>query len=167
MSKEAQIVKEFYKALSKGDYQKVNSLYHDDAKYRDEIFDLRGKEINALWYTATRPEMNLIAHCKSLKVDGDRVTTDWNISYTIDTLNRKVELDETGVFQFQDGKIINHKDSYDFWSWCAQSLGFIGKALGWSQWLKNRVRNQAKKSVLSNMYAAQESFILNDRARKK
>jgi hypothetical protein len=54
-------------------------------------------------------------------------------------------------FEFKDGKIIRHRDSFDFWAWASQALGPPGRLLGWSSFLKNRVRAQAAKSLAAFM----------------
>ena len=50
-------------------------------------------------------------------------------------------------FRFQDGKIIRHRDRFDFWRWSRMALGPAGLILGWSPMLKNKVRRQAAKSL--------------------
>lgn len=155
MSKKIEIVKEFYEALNKRDYKIVNGLYHSEAKYRDEIFDFNGIEIHALWYNATLPEMDISVKLESIREEGDKVITEWEMRYTLDIIKRRINLKEKGVFEFKDEKIYRHTDTYDFWAWCTQAFGAIGRVMGWSNWLRNRVRNQARKSVLTHLYSAQ------------
>ena len=155
VSKKIELVKQFYHALDKGDYKSVIDLYHAKAIYRDELFDLQGLEIHALWYRATRPEMNFSAKLESIREEGDVIKTDWEIGYTLDVIKRRIKLKEIGTFKFEDDKIIEHTDEYDFWSWCTQVLGPIGRVFGWSNWLKSRARYQARKSVLAHLYSAQ------------
>ena len=162
VSDRIKIVEGFYEALNKGDYQFVNSLYHSNASYKDELFELKGVEIHALWYSAVQPDLNLSVELKSIKEVDGRVITEWVMNYTLDIINRRISLNEKGTFIFKGDKIIEHIDEYDFWSWCTQAFGIIGKSLGWSNWLRKRVRNQARKSVLANLYAAQGTSIKNE-----
>jgi len=50
-------------------------------------------------------------------------------------------------FEFRDGKIIRHRDSFDFWAWASQALGPTGRLFGWSGVVKNRVRSQAASNL--------------------
>ncbi len=166
MSNKIDLVKQFYDALNRGDYKFVNRLYHSDARYKDEIFDFQGAEIHALWYSATRPEMKLFAKLESIHEENDKVVTEWIMTYTLDVINRRISLREKGTFVFQGEKIIKHTDEYDFWSWCTQAFGIIGRALGWSVWLQNRVKKQARKSVLAQLYSSQ-GLLNSERTRPK
>ncbi|MCB0245996.1 MAG: nuclear transport factor 2 family protein, partial [Anaerolineae bacterium] len=50
-------------------------------------------------------------------------------------------------FRFQDGKIIQHRDSFSFWRWSSMALGPVGMLLGWSPLVKNKVRRQAAHNL--------------------
>ncbi len=50
-------------------------------------------------------------------------------------------------FQFQDGKIIQHHDSFNFWKWSFMALGPVGLILGWSPLVKNKIQKQAAKNL--------------------
>jgi hypothetical protein len=47
-------------------------------------------------------------------------------------------------FVFENGKIKEHKDSFDFYKWAKQALGFKGLLLGWTSFLHNKVKQQAR-----------------------
>ncbi len=156
MSNQLELVKDYYQALNNGDYKKLSKLYHKKASYNDPIFSFQGKEILALWYTSTRPEMNMKAVIHAIEEEKDVVKTEWTVSYTIPTLKKRISLNEIGVFRFEENKIIAHSDDYSFYDWCKQAFGLIGVVFGWSNWLKQKVQRQARKSVLANLYAAQK-----------
>ena len=50
-------------------------------------------------------------------------------------------------FEFENGKIIKHTDSFDFPAWAKQALGFKGRLLGRTNFLKNKVRATAKHNL--------------------
>ncbi|MCI0751446.1 MAG: hypothetical protein L0Y35_06375, partial [Flammeovirgaceae bacterium] len=54
-------------------------------------------------------------------------------------------------FVFRDGKIIRHKDSFDFWRWASQALGPVGLLLGWTPMIKSKVRSTARGSLTKFM----------------
>ena len=42
-----------------------------------------------------------------------------------------------------NGLIATHRDRFDFWAWSRQALGTPGLLLGWSPFLRNKVRATA------------------------
>jgi hypothetical protein len=60
---------------------------------------------------------------------------------------RRVHNKIDATFQFQDGKIIRHHDRFNFWKWSFMALGPVGLFLGWSPFIKNKVRKQAAKNL--------------------
>jgi hypothetical protein len=46
-------------------------------------------------------------------------------------------------FRFENGLIVEHKDSFSFYRWARQALGTSGLLLGWTPMVRNRVRRQA------------------------
>ena len=51
-------------------------------------------------------------------------------------------------FEFdQAGLITRHRDSFDFWRWARQALGAPGMLLGWSPFLRGKVRAQAAANL--------------------
>ena len=47
-------------------------------------------------------------------------------------------------FQFQDGRIAQHRDRFSFWRWSSQSLGTTGIRLAWTPLVRHKVRNVAR-----------------------
>ena len=45
------------------------------------------------------------------------------------------------------GLITRHTDRFDFWRWSRQALGAPGLLLGWSPFLRAKVRGQAAASL--------------------
>jgi hypothetical protein len=47
-------------------------------------------------------------------------------------------------FEFgPDGRIVRHRDRFDFWRWSRQALGTPGLLLGWSPMLRSKIRERA------------------------
>lgn len=117
-------------------------------------FSLNYREILALWYSSMKPDMDLKVKVDSIEQHQDFVVTNWTISYTITSINKRITLDEIGRFEFEDGLIVRHTDAYSFYSWCTQAFGVAGMLASWSNWLRNKVRNQAYSSINANIYVA-------------
>jgi hypothetical protein len=64
----------------------------------------------------------------------------WTAEYLFGEKKRKVHNRILANFQFIDGKIVEHLDTFNFWKWSKQSLGPIGYLLGWSPYLKNKIQ---------------------------
>jgi len=75
------------------------------------------------------------------------VTAHWEPRYTFSQNGRKVHNIIDATFEFKDGLIINHIDQFNFWSWSKQALGTIGALLGWSGFLRNKVKTMANKNL--------------------
>ena len=45
------------------------------------------------------------------------------------------------------GRIVKHRDSFDFWKWSRQALGAPGVLLGWTPFLRGKVRGTANANL--------------------
>jgi len=50
-------------------------------------------------------------------------------------------------FRFSGDTIVEHIDNFSFWRWSSQALGPVGLLLGWSPFLKAKVRAQAAQAL--------------------
>ena len=53
--------------------------------------------------------------------------------------------------RIQNGKITEHTDEFDIYKWSRQALGLPGVLLGWSGYLKNKIRHDAKQKLAQYM----------------
>ena len=70
----------------------------------------------------------------------------WEAWYTFST-GHKVHNIIEAHFEFKDGLIVRHKDSFDLQAWARQALGLMGRVLGGTDMLQNKVRAQAAKGL--------------------
>ena len=146
MSNEVSI-KRFYEAFQEGDYKTMNSFYSIDAVFRDEVFDLKGLEIRAMWHMLCEGGKDLKIEFKNVQADEESGSAYWEAWYTFSPTGRKVHNKISARFRFENGLIVEHIDSFGFWRWQRLALGFPGVILGWSNFLKKKVRDQAAKSL--------------------
>jgi len=71
----------------------------------------------------------------------------WTAEYLFGKSNRKVVNHIQGRYKFEDGKIIEHIDSFDMWKWSSQALGISGSLLGWSSFMKNKIQKTTNKQL--------------------
>jgi hypothetical protein len=50
-------------------------------------------------------------------------------------------------FEFKDGKIYRHTDSFDLHKWAAQAMGFKGKLLGGTSFFRKKVQKTAREGL--------------------
>lgn len=139
-------IERFYAAFAQLDGQTMQACYAEDATFDDEAFSLKGRrEVGGMWRML----------CDATKAKGrdhwklqvSQVTPNsahWEAHYKFSATGRLVlnKIDATFEFNAQD-LITRHRDRFDFWTWSRQALGTPGLLLGWTPFLKNKVRATA------------------------
>ena len=72
----------------------------------------------------------------------------WEAHYRFSATGRQVLNRIDAEFDFDDhGLITRHRDRFDFWAWSRQALGLPGWLLGWTPFLRRKVRAQAASKL--------------------
>jgi len=151
-------VRDFFAAFARRDYAGMTQHYHADAVFEDPVFGkLLSKQIEVMWKMLCLRGHDLQIELKSCDIQADSITAQWEARYTFSKTGRFVINRVRSVFTFRDGKIATQSDSFDFWKWSRQALGFSGQALGWTPLVRNAVRGEAKRSLLSYEKQADET----------
>jgi hypothetical protein len=79
--------------------------------------------------------------------DDQRGSAHWEATYTFSKTGRQVLNIIDAAFEFKDGKIVRHTDSFNFWRWAGQALGPVGKLFGWAPPLKRAVGKEAMRGL--------------------
>ncbi len=139
------LIQHFYTAFQSGDIESMVACYHDDAEFSDPAFGpLKGEEVRNMWRMLhLRSGGNLDVTFGNVRPAGEGVQADWEARYLFSKSGRKVHNVIRASFLFRDGKIIRHQDRFDFWRWSRMALGFPGLLLGWTPFLRKKVRNEA------------------------
>lgn len=143
----AQLIERFYRAFAARDAGAMASCYHPEVHFRDEVFDLRGAEASGMWRMLCTNGKDLRVEASGIRVEGDEVLAHWDAWYTFSATGRKVHNAIDARFRFRDGRIIEHLDRFDFWSWSRQALGLSGMLLGWTPFLRNKVQRTARRQL--------------------
>ena len=142
------LIEKFYSAFAQLDYQSMAECYHEDIHFSDPAFtNLNGKEAFAMWHM-------LCTRAKEFNLTFDNVWANetqggcnWNAKYLFSKSGKKVDNHITATFTFKDGKIIDHKDHFDFYKWSCMALGLPGILLGWTPFLRNKVQQMGMKEL--------------------
>jgi len=128
------------------------ACYHPSVTFSDEVFlDLDAPRAKAMWQMLCERGKDLKVEFRDVDADDSAGRAHWEAWYTFSATGRKVHNIIEARFGFRDGKIVRHRDSFNFWKWASQALGLTGRLLGWSGLVKNRVRAQAARSLAAFM----------------
>jgi len=148
MNNNEELIQKFYNAFAKLDYQTMQNCYADDPVFNDPVFGiLQGNEVRSMWEMLCRNATDLIINIEKIEVDGEYGTCNWTASYTFSKTGRKVINKVKAHMRIENGKITEHTDEFDIYKWSRQALGMPGVLLGWSGYLKNKIRNDARKKL--------------------
>lgn len=150
MHPNAQTLQKFYAAFAVLDADTMASCYAPDVQFDDEAFSLRGRaEVAGMWRmlcTATRAKGLDVWKLEASGIEANATggKAHWEAWYRFSATGRLVHNVIDGTFEFNpQGLITRHRDRFNFWAWSRQALGTPGLLLGWSGFLRNKVRATA------------------------
>lgn len=133
----------YFIALAQRDWEAMGACYHEGARFNDQVFhQLDAREVRAMWKLTLSDAVDMRVTFSILEENAGGGRVRWNAWYT-DADGRRVHNFVTSTFVLKDGLILRQDDEFDFWRWSRQALGFPGLILGWTTWLRGRVRDRA------------------------
>ncbi len=144
MHQNQQLIQNFYDAFAKRDFATMQACYADDATFSDEAFkNLNASQVRNMWEMLIKRGKDLKIISKNISANDTEGEADWIATYTFTQTGGKVENHIHAKFTFKNGKIHTHLDSFDFYKWAKQALGFMGFLLGWTSFLQKKVQKTA------------------------
>ncbi len=144
----------FYTAFARLDSQAMAACYAPDTVFDDEAFSLRGHEqVTGMWHMlcdATKARGMDAWRLSFGGIESDERTgkAHWEAWYRFGATGRLVHNRIDAQFEFNEqGLICRHRDRFDFWAWSRQALGLPGLLLGWTPWLRGKVKAQAAANL--------------------
>lgn len=138
------VIDRFYAAFAARDGATMASLYAPSATFTDPAFGtLTGEEAGSMWQMLTSRAEDLTVEVPTRSAGDDVGEARWIARYTFTQTGRPVVNDVQATFRFEDGLITEHEDEFSFWRWSRQALGPPGVVLGWTPFLRSKVRSQA------------------------
>lgn len=151
MQTNTEVITKFYSAFQKLDYETMNSCYSDDIVFNDPVFGLlRRDEAKYMWEMLCKNAKDFSLSFSNIELlDEEYATCNWVASYTFSKTGRRVVNHIKAYMLLKDGLIVEHSDAFKVSKWAAQALGFKGVLLGWSGYMKKKIQNNARKSLIS------------------
>ncbi len=150
----ADTINRFYTAFANRDPATMAACYDESATFADEVFELTGKrEVVGMWTmllsTPKRPGPDVWKlEFSKVSASGNAGEAHWDAHYRFSATGRFVLNRIDAKFRFNEqGLIVEHRDSFDFWRWSRMALGVPGMLLGWTPFLRNKVRAQARANL--------------------
>lgn len=144
-----QIICKFYESFAQDNADGMISCYHDEIEFSDPAFGLlKGIEAKNMWrMLIERGKGDIKINFSNVAANDKKGSADWAAEYLFSKTGRKVHNEIHAEFEFKDGKIFRHTDTFDIWKWSKQSLGISGVLLGWSSFVQNKIRQNARESL--------------------
>ncbi len=148
MHPHAQLIDRFYRAFAARDADGMAACYSADIVFEDPAFgELHGDEARGMWRMLCARAKDLQLAHSDVVADEARGHAHWEAIYTFSQTGRRVHNRIDADFVFRDGLIAEHRDRFDFWAWSRQALGLPGALLGWTPFLRAKVRTQARAGL--------------------
>lgn len=142
------LIQNFYACFQKRDYAGMAACYHDEVEFSDMVFiNLKGKRAKAMWQMLCERGKDLEITVSGIHAEAHRGQAHWEARYTFSATGRKVHNKIDATFQFAEGKILKHQDSFDLWKWARMALGLKGIILGWLPAVQTAIRKEASKNL--------------------
>lgn len=141
-------IQAFYEAFQRKDAEGMNKHYAQDVQFSDAVFTgLGGDETRAMWSMLCKRGKDLKVEFSDIEANDTEGRAKWNAWYTFSATGKHVHNVIEARFEFKDGLITKHQDSFDLTRWIAQAFGLPGRVLGGFGFFQNFVRGKAQGAL--------------------
>src|SRR5512143_2584846 len=146
MQPNEELITKFYTSFQQRDATGMIASYDPEVQFSDPVFtDLKGDRAKAMWQMLCSRSTDLQIVFNNVQANDDVGRAHWVATYTYS--GRKVRNVIDAAFQFKNGKIVRHQDSFDLWKWAGMALGPIGVVLGWTPFIQSKIRRSAQERL--------------------
>lgn len=136
------IIEQFYIAFQNLDAASMVELYHDDIEFSDPAFGtLHGDDAKNMWCM-------MCSKAKDFSLTYSNITNTsahWEARYTFSATGNRVVNKIDATFEFKDGKIYKHIDTFNLHRWASQAMGWKGMLLGGTKFFKKQLNKQTNQ----------------------
>lgn len=148
MDANVQLINHFYTCFQNKDVQGMQDCYADHAVFNDPVFqNLNASEVRSMWAMLIASGKDMRIEFKDIKGTDSGSDAHWDAYYTFSATGNQVLNKIDATFRIENGKIVEHRDAFDFYTWAKQALGLTGILLGWTSFLKNKIRTKARRNL--------------------
>jgi ketosteroid isomerase-like protein len=147
-------IERFYAAFGERDAAGMLACYHPAVTFSDPVFpalDARG--VASMWTMLCERGKDLEIVASDIAADATTGRAHWVANYTFSATGRKVTNRIDAAFEFREGLIVRHVDSFNLWRWSAMALGAKGVFLGWLPPVQSAIRAQAARALAAYVKA--------------
>ena len=142
------LINRFYTCFKNSDYKGMQACYSDKARFSDPVFQqLSATEVKAMWEMLCKRAKDLDLEFGDIKANETEGSASWTADYTFSQTGKKVTNHIKARFKFENGLIVEHNDHFNFYNWSRQAFGLPGLLLGWTPFMKKKVRASARKGL--------------------
>jgi hypothetical protein len=143
-----ELINRFYQAFQRLEAPAMAVCYDPEVQFSDPVFGtLHGGEAADMWRMLTQRAQDFSLSYEAVSADALQGRARWTAGRTV--VNR-IE----ARFEFRDGLILRHHDSFSVWRWARQALGLPGLLLGWTPFMRAAIRRKARRGLAAYQAAA-------------
>lgn len=144
----ALLISRFYSAFHARDAEAMAACYSPDVVFHDPVFgELSGPRAGDMWRMLCDRAQDLSVAASDVAADDARGSARWVADYKIGRRQRPVHNVIDARFEFRDGRIARHSDSFSLWKWAGMALGPSGRLVGWTPFVQARIRREARAGL--------------------
>jgi ketosteroid isomerase-like protein len=148
MHNNEETIRIFYTSFQNRDHATMQGCYAENASFSDPVFtNLDSAQVRAMWEMFCVKSGDLDIIFRNINANETNGSAEWIATYTFSRTGNKVVNHIRADFGFENGKIVQHNDSFGFYRWARQALGLPGLLLGWTPFIQNKVRETARQSL--------------------
>lgn len=148
MHPHAALIARFYDAFQRRDAEAMAACYHPEVVFTDPVFgELRGRRAGDMWRMLCSRATDLSVVASGIAANDATGRARWIATYSSGKAKRPVRNVIEARFEFKDGLIVRHDDSFSLWKWSSMALGPMGSLLGWTPLVQGRIRRDARKQL--------------------
>ena len=148
MNNNEELIHRFYNAFQSKDFRTMQACYADNATFSDPVFPhLDAGQVRSMWEMFCVKSKELKIEYRNISADENSGRAEWIATYPFSANGNRVVNYIKSDFRFEDGKIVEHRDHFNFHRWAGQALGLSGKLLGWMPFVRNKAQKAGMKAL--------------------